>query len=262
MKNFERIARYLGGEMNPGERATFEEEIKVDKALREELETQRLEEELLDIAAEQRIRNELEAIQAAGAAVGRQGIKEPGKVIKLLHHFPYLAAAGILLLIVAVFAIVYPGQGLSPVALAGQEYAANPPDFSSVRGAETAGFADPLGKYENWIESGEPGLLRQAADTLALASEYSPGYPRIQFLLGHAYYRLGRFKEAASQFEALARNERAAVLTRQPAGYYQLLSLMKGGGKKADLQSLINKLKADPDHVFHSNIVDIEQKLR
>lgn len=263
MKNFDRIARYLSGEMPPVEQAAFEKEMREDEQLRLEVEAQRLEEELLNIAAEEHLRRELESVQAEGASREPQETRRQDRIVRMRHRFPVLAAAAsLLLLVVAVYALLFRGRGLPPGEVADLEYIATPPDFSSVRGAEAEGFADPLGKYENWIRSGEPGAIRQAADTLELASEADPAYPRILFLLGHAYYRLGRFGDAAARFQALEEDRRAATFTREQAAYYELLSRMKGGEEPAAFHPLLDSILADPGHAFYRNAKAVEQKLK
>ena len=63
MKNFDRIERYLKGKMPADEQKIFEQEIRENESLREEVEIQKLEEELLSFGVKERIREELILVQ-------------------------------------------------------------------------------------------------------------------------------------------------------------------------------------------------------
>ena len=62
MKNFETIERYLNEEMTPEERSAFERELQKDAALAKEYELHKQENEVIELAIEEDIFQEIKAI--------------------------------------------------------------------------------------------------------------------------------------------------------------------------------------------------------
>lgn len=257
MKNFDRIERYLSNSMPEAERNAFEQEMTEDDSLRQEVEVQRLEEELLSFSIEEGIRGELRAVITKGPPAARR--------FRLQRYFPVIGAAASLLLIIGVFYFMYRGSQPVPATVAVTEYKSHMPLFTeSKRGGKTEAPTpgDPLAEALGWLEDGSPGRLSDARERLSLVAEGDPSYRRARYYLGHACFLQGKYGEAAAQFRRILPSFREGSRLKQETQYYLLLSLMASGAGQREYQPLLEQILADPDHPFYPRARAVSAELQ
>ena len=260
MENFERIERFLKGEMSAAELEAFNRALQTDENLREELEYQRLEEELLEVAARARIRKELEAIKTTQGKV--EG--KPASPVRLVKRYRRLAVAAGVLLLVLLTGWFYSSWRRSPARIAKVEARAYPPlklfNLDQDRKGAMDG-EDELDALMRLIQTGQGPQLERAVSQLEQKIQEEPDNAFFSYLLAAAYYEQERTAEAESRFEAAANQAGAPAGLRHWAEYYRLLCLLQLG-ERGEYLPLIEEIeKVGPGHPFYPRVLEMEKKL-
>jgi len=249
MKNFETIERYLNEEMTAEERSAFERELQKDAALAEEYELHKQEKEVIELAVEEDIFQEIKAIgreRQEGAGQGQPATATEkasppddqeggGRVIGMNWRVALAAAASVALLVVAYFAYSSGASSVPPQQIARRSYEAHPPNLGAVRTGGDSGDAPSLTQqsqqYERQLMSDDKAEVRAAIDFFA--SQETEG-PIIDYLLGHGYWHLQQYDQSAAYFQSFFEDDEAKGMEEYyNAQYYYTLSLMAAGKTEA-----------------------------
>ena len=231
----ETLMKYLDGELMDVEREEFEKRLAIDAALRQELED----------------------LKTARAAVRLHGLKQqvgsihhqmmaemkPAAIVRPISParrvIRYSISIAASIFIVAVLIVGYNFFTLSPERLYNGQYRAY--ELSSVRGEATS--ASKLatdyqhGQYKEVIED------RQRLETAT---------PKDDFLAGIAYLQTGNVSKAISSFQSVIEKNRIATTTvfNDDAQYYLALSYLRNKDYDRCLD-LIKTIRNSPSHLYH-----------
>ena len=264
MKYFERIQRRLDGKMTEEEAAAFDRERKENKALAEEYELQQLEDDLLDFALEEEIRAEVQTARRAyeqqntkGPAVSDKPASKSGKTRSLNWKAGLSIAAGLALLAVAYFLLLPRSDDPSPIKVAQAVYQENPPNLSGGKRTADPQQDDDKRMYKQ-LTAGQPEQVREA---VAYFDAQASTDPAAYYYLGHGYWQLGKYEQAARSFERLleaAETDRGSELYLNTQFYYALSLLAQGQTEQAG--QFVASL--DTDNVFKPILEKTLKKVR
>ncbi len=193
MKHFQRIEKYLKGEMPEEERQAFLKEMAEDSELAEEVKIQEFEENALEWMARENLRRKLQAHRKSlkgHSPKGRKGIFRLGDRANFLP----IGIAASLLLILAIF-FLFP-TAPPPGQLADELSRQYPPGSNSLRS-------------DQGLEDGPNSSL----DSL--------------YQLGHYLYKEGRYAEAIDQYEAYLDTAPHTFRRVDEVEFYLFLALLK-----------------------------------
>ena len=257
MKNFDRIERYLRGEMDEQERPVFEQELREDPALKKELEVQRFERALIEEAFDEKLRRDIQRAMA--------GDDEPRFRLRLL---PAAAiAAGVAAILAAALWLWHAAQPVGPVAVAKQAYLENAPKFQdisrSLRGAGQREELSPIAETVEKLGQNDEATLAIARDSLlAVPATNQEAYELAQYYAGHAYYKLGEYQLAFEQFRRAGQLENLDIELRQAADYFALLSAIASGEPPEVYAPLLEKILSNPNHRHLKKTRKLQEKLK
>lgn len=256
MKNFDRIERYLRGEMDEQERPVFEQELKEDPALKKELEVQRFERALIEESFDEKLRRDIQQAMAGGDG--------PRFRLRLL---PAAAiAAGLAAVVAAAWWLWRPAQPVGPVAVAEQAYLSSAPDFLNPESTpRTAGLPEELGPIAETIKKlsrNDKATLVAPRDSLLRLSPGQNGYEMAQYYAGHAYFKLGEYRLAFEQFRRAGQLENLDIELRQAADYFALLSAIASGEPPETYAPLLEKILSNPNHRHLEKTRRLQEKLK
>jgi hypothetical protein len=257
MNNFETIRRRLAGEMSPEEAAAFDLRLQEDEALAREYAQQRAEELLLDLAAQRDLQAKIKAIrQAQQAEKPSAGPQPEAKTIGIGWRWAWRAAAGLALLIgaYAIIQFIIPGKP-SHLALAQAAYAAQPPSFSEVRAIDPTLEQQALEREKKRLLSGSPEEVKAAVAALA---PQAAAEPAIAYWLGHGYWRIEDYDQAAERFRFFLEQAAEDADLRPNAEYYYALALLASGEPLA-AKALLEDKKAG--HRFEKQMEGLLRQL-
>lgn len=229
MNNFETIRRRLAGEMSPKQAAAFDLRLQEDEALAREYEQQRAEELLLDLAAQRDLQAKIKAIRQAQLSEAPPAAPAPeAKIIGSGWRWAWRAAAGLALLIGAYVVIQFIIRSDEPshLAIAQAAYAAQPPSFSDVRAVDPTAGQQALEREKDRLLAGSPEEVKAAIAALA---PQAAAEPSIAYWLGHGYWRIEDYDQAAARFRFFLEQAAEDADLRPNAEYYYALTLLASG---------------------------------
>lgn len=299
---FDKIERYLRGELSEEENQEMEKAIAEDPDLAEELEYQQLELDAMELILEDKLRGKMES--------WKQSPPPPPKGGNGGYHF---WIAGVLVLSLIAFGVwfwqIQPVKSIEkitteptkpvekesedkpkpPIAIEDQpkdpikdpiEDAIKTPkiDIASTSLAMTT-YELPVELNESLRspEEGTSSLL--ASGKKAFSAKDYPGavnelnkiqasageevYLDAQELLGHAYFLNKQYSQAAKVFSFLAKNQDSNT-SRQDAEWYLVLSLLPNYSKnKAQIETLLNAmLEPSNYHNHQGQAIDLQKNLK
>lgn len=272
MKNFDTIERYLNEEMAPEERSAFEQALQDDAALAREYELHKRENEIIELAIEEDIFQEIKAIgrERAAAAVQGQAAAPAGKasptdskagggrVVRMNRRFALTAAASIaVLLVVAYFAYSDGASSRPPQQVALSSYEAHPPNLGAMRKSGDKEDSLPATQqYERQLMSDDKAEVRAAIDFFASQASEDP---LADYLLGHGYWQLQQYGQSADYFQSFLQDDKAQGMEAYyNAQYYYILSLMAAGKTEA-ARAYFDGLEAS--HPFYGILEGVLEKV-
>lgn len=264
MKYFERIQRRLDGKMTEEEAAAFDRELKENAELAEEYELQQLEDALLDLALEEEIRAEgqtarrtYEQQNSEGRAVAEEPASGSGKARSLNWKAGWAIAAGLALLAVAYFLFLPQSDSPSPTEVAQAVYQKNTPNLSGGKRTADEPQQDD-GRMYDQLTAEQPGQVREA---IAYFDAQASTEPTANYYLGHGYWQLGEYEQAARSFERLLESEgadRASEIYIDAQFYYALSLIAQGQTEQAE--QFVASLNTD--NVFKPILEEALKKVR
>lgn len=238
-----KIEQYVSGQMTADEQAAFEAAMAADPALAEEVDAYRLAEEVVDLAVEESLREQLREWHTADAPGNQQ---DSAKVVSLVARRSWrriLAIAAGVLILLFVGSYWYADRQYSSDALALSYFSADDP-LSTVR---AGGNAHPLAGAIDALRSED---FEQAEAALQAVPPSDENYADARFFLGLNYYLQDRPAQAIDIWQPLE-NDPNPLLAEKASWYLILAHLRTDEVDKADLLRQLQDITADPDHAYH-----------
>jgi hypothetical protein len=251
----ELIDRYLGGELNPQEKAAFEKRLTTEAALVEQ------------VALHRQITASIKSSGRAGllAMLAEEDAKMPAyqeveieekpeaKVIAFNNtsrQMYYWAAAAVLLLLVPFIFIIR--NNSSPERLAGKYFQPYENQWVPANG-DTAELST---QAMNHYEKGNHALVLPLLEKML--GNNTAAEAEVQFYKGNSHLALNHAKDAIASFEAVL--AMPANQYTEEAQWYLSLSYIKAD-EKAKAKELLSTIVATQNHPFHQKATDLLKKL-
>lgn len=246
--NFDRIEQFLFNELSAEEKRQFEENLKNNTSLAEEVALHKLEHKVLHSISDDHLLSEMETWQIHAEEPKVIPIQKNG-VRRALYRWS--AAASIALLLGFMGWYVY---GLNPSAnsIALHYFNANVENFVE-RGLKT----DPAEKKSNLLNVQTliaKGELNKAITKLSPVKKGDADYIYAQFLLGVIYFKQKEYSKAKFTFEATKKlsdpslNAFSKKAIVQSADWYEVLARLALDSNDPEVPSLLNDIASNPNH--------------
>lgn len=220
MKYFDKIERYLNGEMTSEEAESFNKEVLKNEELAKELEMQRMEESILNFAVEEQLLEQIEAIKKEKKSSEKIKSRTIGlgktKLKKALA-----IAAGISFIAIVYFLLQESIFTPSFTALAQEIYKEYPPNLSGTKTIDNESKDFTLSKLL---------LMSDSTQDLETATTYFDlqKSSRIEayYFAGHGYWKLKEYHKSLENFEYFLRNSEADHQFSPHAEFYKSIVLV------------------------------------
>lgn len=232
MKHFERIQKYLDGEMTEAEQQAFLAEMQQDEALAEDVKIQQFEENALEWMMQKTLHQKLQhyRMENASAVENRRPFSNILKSIKHLNT-PWLwSAAAVSLLLLAFFSLS-PTPPTSPSQLADELNKQHPPASNLLRSTE-----------EN-----EYSHLREGLEPLYDSAHYN--------------FRTGNYPEAIIQYQAYISVAPSSFRKVDEMEFYLFLALLKNE-QIDEAKQVATRISMDSTHRFQTIVAKALKQLK
>lgn len=232
--NFEKIERYLDGDLSGTELVAFENALKTDVALEEELKAHLLLEEALFAVEEDEVRSQIKQWRAESKTSKKTKPKR-GRLRSLGVVRLAIAASIAVLLGVATF--LWLPQQYSNEAILASYYQEDVSFLSGDRSGNGSDVAkDALVGAAEYFKDGDYGKAAEIYQAF-------PNNNQALYALGHTYYKGEKYPQAVDTFKKLiAKN---SLEYQEQAEWYLLLSYLAADQTSAGFQTLLDKIIAD-----------------
>ena len=247
---FERIEKYLAQEMSEEERSQFEEEIRNNASLKQDLLKTILANEAIGLSIEDDIRAKLDKIKAEEMSK-EDGAQNQPKVRKLFS--PIRLAAGIALLIAAGWIFTSIGNS--------SDYQLTKQFYANATVGTLKGSDDPSPE----LQSGLQALIKDRDYTKAIAEfekikSDNENYPSAQYYLGHAFLLDGQGPKALPIFDAVLEGPLvASFIDKEEVEWNRVLALM--GGDEEKFNAALASILANNNHSYHDEASGLKSKM-
>jgi TolA-binding protein len=244
---YDLIENYLDGRLPENEKAAFEERLRQEPSLQEEVEAMRVARQTIEVGIADRLRAELQTMAAENPGVAGP-VK--GRVVSLKR---IMAVAAGFLLLLAIGAYWQAQLNYSGPALAVQFY-----DDAALAGTRSGiQSANELSPGLSALQAEDYPTAIAAFSAIPDSSAY---FSDAQYLLANALYLSGRYDEAIPVLQAL--QGCPDPLIAEKADWLLALSYLNNGRKEDPaFTGLVNDIALNADHAFHPQAVQVQQKL-
>lgn len=229
--NYDMIEAYINNQLDPAQRESFEKQIAADPKLEQAVDRFRRADTILEAAAREDLRQKMQ-----------QWRKESTRPKPKIFTFKRSLAAAVILLAIASTFIIFQINKYSNESLA-------------LRYFEAFDEGSPMGAQENdnlnaGIKAFEEKAYTQAINLLSTIPAEHPDYDKAQLYIGSAYIKLKKFDKATPYFRRiLAMNY---SLLKDLAQWNLLLAWLGAGQTDAEFYDLLDKIRSDSNHRYHS----------
>ena len=231
MKHFERIQKYLNGEMTEAERQAFLAEMQQDEALAEEVKIQQFEEGALEWMRQENLRKKIQHYRSENTAAP-QNERPAFSILKSIKKMnPWLLSAAAVLLLLIGFFSLFPSPPPHPGQLADELSQQYPPADNTLRSVE------------------------EYTDT-SLEAGLQPLYD-----YGHQHFKRGNYAEAKRQYEAYILAAPPSFRKVDEMEFYLFLALLKTG-EIDEAKILAKRIRKDPEHRFQAIVEEALKQLK
>ncbi len=264
MQNFDptsdKISRYLAGKMTDEGLAAFNEQLKADPELKEEVAFRKMVMESVKSQSNEQLRAQINTVvkeahtlagqSSPGAMPARELSNRTAKVISLNRRILSIAASVLILILLG--ASWYANRQFSNDSLVASNFELKTPT-SNLRGEnndETDFNNDVMKAYSNKD-------FHKAAELLASIPP-SPIYNKAQFHLGNLYLKLNNPSRAIVVFQNLLKKNDPRY--QEEVQWLLCLAHLKNNDVKQTTQTLESILQ-NQEHSFYSNALQLKKKL-
>ncbi|MEY4903859.1 MAG: hypothetical protein RLZZ292_1674 [Bacteroidota bacterium] len=239
--NFDTIEKYLYNQMLATERAAFETSLKSNPLLQKEVAQQRLEHDAMRQLTENRLREKMKDwMQQPNITLSNEAIIVPFYQRKIVR---YAAAASLLLGAFWIYTQLSPSQNGAQLAMQRFEN----PSFSQYRGGtDTPTTFDTLSNLV--VQKKYDAALAQLSKQNTSIFDFET-----QLLKATCLFQLQRYQEAAPIYRQLIATPNLKPNTISEMEWNLALTLLAEKGKEnQEFKTLLQKIKADPNHFGYS----------
>ena len=257
MTYFDVIQRYLHKLMSREERQLVEEKLKHDVDLRQELESQKIEEGFMEYVLEEDISSRLNIIKSKPIHTRQQFITPLNFVLVTLAIF--------LLSFILYKKILPSPKIINKQAIAQIAYENHLPHFYYMHQKGTDNQNDDFTNIIAAIISGTEEEKREALIPLRTITEVDSNYLETQFIMGCVYHEIGEFDKAIQLFEHLNTQVPESSLMYEEIEYFLLVSKIATDN---DLQLspsynlALQKILKNKNHSLNHAAQEIDSMLR
>jgi tetratricopeptide (TPR) repeat protein len=234
--DMEKLEKYLSGELSASETGAISDRLKVDSAMREEID---LLKNLQETIRKEAIRQKVKFLQTQFL---KQDPDEEEKAVTIKPTMQWALRIAASFLIVAIGYGVYQFSATNADALYQSNFV--PYQLPIVRGTEeTSSLLDSLYNAQQY-----EALVKKAA-------EATTHPPHDNFLVAMSFIQTGDFAKAQATLEALVKSnaESGDRFFEQEAEYYLALAYIQTNHIDNAI-SLFEKIKQDKKHLYHYNV--------
>ncbi len=236
MKNFEKIAAYIGGKMTQEEKEAFELAIASNKGLAMEVEMQKLEEEAIVWQADENLRKQIKEFSRNNPVFSQQEKKQMH-----ITWRKWAAIAASLFLLVSAYFVFNQNPEETPKEIAVQFYKDNLPKVD-VNRTPSQPQPDYL-PFAISIAFANPNEIGEAIEFFENIQPETPLYPDAVYWLGHACFKKRDFNCAILKFSKVKNiTNRPELLDR--ATFYTLLSHLAFNGITPESVQLLQVIRS------------------
>lgn len=247
---FDKIERYLDGEMNADEQAAFDQDIATNAQLKEEVKQHELARDAMELLIEDELRSQLKTLQAEeNASMEPVQIKRP----KLRSLYYGLAIAAGVLLLIGFFTQQWATNQFSNDALL-SAYAGTS-DLSNLRSKTNA---ETL--IEQGVEAYSNKDYQAAIQAFGAIEKDSAQYTLAQYALGQTYYQLEQWEAALSAFDAATQGD--FLRYKREAEWSKVLTLLAANREDAEIVQALQVVLEDWENPHQTEAQALDQKLK
>lgn len=249
-KSLENIEAYLHNLMTGKEQDDFKKELKSNPNLQNELDMYEEGNEILEHLVSKQLQNDLDTWWDQA-----EGMKTNNARIVGFSRRSWIIAAGLGLLIsVAGWLLISEKKpNKSPHAIA-DRYIADI-SISHLKGNSS----DIKTNYIKGCEAFDTKNYEAAITILEKVETGSAIYYDAQMIIGYSYAKLKKWNNADLVFNGIIENGRPKL--SDEASYLQILTMIKGGQNKKEIQALLDKIVADEGHDYNQKARTLKEAL-
>jgi TolA-binding protein len=254
-KYFDKIEDYLDGNLPPTALADFEQELRENELLAEQLENHRLAREAVELAIENDLRNQLNELKKKRLTVAQEPDKKEivnSNSQRIVGLRRILAIAAGIALLIGFFGFEWTKNQYSDAAILANHFTAF--EMPNVRGGENGA---PL---EEGIKAFNAKDYASASSFFSSIPSSSDYYAMSQFYYGQSLYQSQQYADAFRIFDAVAKSGNTEFADK--ADWYALLTLLADGkGNSSETKSVLARMTANPNHSYNLQAKEIDQQL-
>lgn len=251
---FDKIDDYLNTNLTSKDTTLFEEEMKKNSALEEEVKFRIIEEKIARLARENDIRQKVEKWRTNKTFENKTTNKSNDNKIKSLLFRKWRIVAASILALVSITYLILNNVKPSNAEIA-QQYYVLPLEFSETRNIIAIKDTTPI----------EKGILAFQKQNLALAIQTFKGvqssdslYSKSVYLLCHTYYYNKKYYDALSCFNILLTNP----IRKDDAEWYLSLISLQIDSTDVKIQNIRNRINRDQDHSYYSVFQELNKRVK
>ena len=247
--NYDKIEAYLSQALSEADKASFEQDLKTNTSLKEEVLNHVLANEALGLAIEDKLSGKLDKLAQQRQEAGKLHAVKGGWIK------PLSIAASILFLLFA-GSTIWTNQTYSNEALAVTAYAE-----STLPIVRSDGDLNP--NYANGLLAFSKKEYTQAIIDLAKIQSSDPSFSEAQYVLAHANWHTKNYEKAEEIFDTLlATSNLPSSIDRQELEWNKALILLqeKGADDPTFKQALASILD-NPQHGYYQKAISLSKDL-
>lgn len=250
MENFDKIEKYLDGEMPFAQRQQMDAEMEADANFKMEFGKHKMAREAMEVMIEDNLRASFDEWDEEGEQSAKViGINKGAKVRTLYRRIAMAAS----FLLLAMFGLSWMlSSNYSNENLTAAYYQA--PNFSEGRGGNNAETEMSAG-----VKAFTAGNYKSAAQLFAAIPTNSDRYEEAQYSLGHTQLKLKNYSDAILSFKKVTQGNDQDFLMK--GEWNLLLAKLAANQQDAEFETLLNRLVTETDHTFHNQAMELKADL-
>lgn len=245
---YEQIEAYINNSLSKADRASFEQKLKANPALKKAVLNHVLANEAIGLSIEDQVTKKLDRL-----AQKRATISAPPP-LKAWWKKPLSIAAGILLFLIAGLGI-WANQNFSDQALSAQLYANS--TLPTVRSDE-----DTNQTFGNALSAFSKKEYKTVLQLLKTTSSTDTYFREAQYLMAHANWQEKNYQQAATLFESLLASPLPSNIDKEELTWNHLLTTLQLQGAKSEVfQKEMGVILGNTQHGYYTKAKELNQQL-
>jgi TolA-binding protein len=243
--DIELIEKYFNHQLSERERSAFESRLDQDNILAAELDKHRSAHKMLDYLVAKNLKAELVTLEQEEKVVSIHAHRRRKKL------FALSIAASVLLIFGFFFTDIFT-KNISPSSMAMAYYEL--PESAERSGTEASLYPENI---QLGLQAFTNKNYLEAIQLLEAVPESDAYYVLAQYYLGHAHFESDNFAGAQATFDRVSKTN--DVRYQEEASWFALLACL---AQDQSCSSALRLLTEDTTHSFHTEALEIQQKLK